>query len=538
MTPKALLSHLAVLVLGAIIGLVLANMRTSNTLNPITEVTEEKESTNNQSPPIPIEDKDEVVQEEVVDKDTIIPITAINEPESIEPKIISPQEAINITEEGQSDQCFGDEKQFSTQLTLFSEEIEKKNLWYDYEHPEKFQDNSGIFHRVVSFVKSRCNNFDYPGQDQRGIKVPKWYAERGQLMVIKNQEEGLKRRDLIQPGMVMFFGKSGEVYNDLTLTRVSSDGIDKVISHIGVVTEVRKDEQGKVKGYVMLHGRGDGKIAQRTHYHSLQPAGLGMPPLGNYNQQWVAIADIRTPRTDLVQQEKPTVRDELPQNPDEADEVVDNLPTEDEFSCLGVNFAKSFKKIAKQLESQKIPYKQAKHSDCSGMVFRVCSEVTNQTQGTCQNDFILPCETGYKDSRSLARWYYENKNLVVVTDPQNMGDLIQVGSVMFYGGWGKKYDRNVSIYDLEINGRGISHVGVVVDVKKKNGKVVEYDLFHGHGKPGTPADITKPMKGRTSIAQIHTDDRKAFSYHGQQWVAIAPHILTINSINLESPPSP
>jgi len=68
------------------------------------------------------------------------------------------------------------------------------------------------------------------------------------------------------------------------------------IQHIGIVTEVKKDAQGHVEGYVLFHGRTHGKIASRTHYHNVKPARLELPPPGNWNQQLVAIGYVFTPK--------------------------------------------------------------------------------------------------------------------------------------------------------------------------------------------------------------------------------------------------
>ena len=49
--------------------------------------------------------------------------------------------------------CFKKEEDFSLQLTLFAEDMERQKLEYDNQNPSRLQDCSGIFHRVVKFVK-------------------------------------------------------------------------------------------------------------------------------------------------------------------------------------------------------------------------------------------------------------------------------------------------------------------------------------------------------------------------------------------------
>ena len=103
--------------------------------------------------------------------------------------------------------------------------------------------------------------------------------------------DAVAQRNLIRPGAVMFFGRSGKKYNDLNVENLTGG----IIFHIGVVTEVTKDDNGDVTGYVMFHGRRPGKAAERSHYHQIAPPRAGFPPLGNWNQQWVGIAYIMTP---------------------------------------------------------------------------------------------------------------------------------------------------------------------------------------------------------------------------------------------------
>jgi hypothetical protein len=172
--------------------------------------------------------------------------------------------------------------------------MEAKKLMYDRENPARLQDCSGIFHQTVNFVKSKCDNAAYPdpavARDSRSLA--KWYSDQKNLVII---DDPVKRANLIKPGSVMFFGSSGKQYpNNLTVAQLASYN-PKGVEHIGVVTKVEKDEQGNVVGYEMFHGRRPGVHAQRSFYHNIKPPRLGYPVLGNWNQQWLAVANIMTP---------------------------------------------------------------------------------------------------------------------------------------------------------------------------------------------------------------------------------------------------
>jgi len=186
--------------------------------------------------------------------------------------------------------CYTGDVQISKELTLFAENTENDKLMYDNKNPEKLQDCSGIFHRVVQHVKGSCNSYKYPepkeARDSRSLA--KWFHTNKNFNIVN---DAVAQRNLIRPGAVMFFGRSGQKYNSLNIDNLTTD----IIFHIGVVTEVTKDENGDVTGYVMFHGRRPGKHAQRSHYHKIAPPRAGYPPLGNWNQQWVGIAYIMTP---------------------------------------------------------------------------------------------------------------------------------------------------------------------------------------------------------------------------------------------------
>ncbi|MCI5220384.1 MAG: hypothetical protein D3914_14630 [Candidatus Electrothrix sp. LOE2] len=123
----------------------------------------------------------------------------------------------------------------------------------------------------------------------------------------------------------------------------------------------------------------------------------------------------------------------------------------------------------------------------------------------------------YRDSRDLARWYYERGQLQLIENAEESTELLKPGAVLFFGRNGSEY-RDFSVDDLLTPRKGIAHLGVVVKVHKNdNGQVVHYELFHGHGRKGeTPASITDWHK-RTPTRT----DYPPFGNGRQQWVAIA-----------------
>lgn len=148
------------------------------------------------------------------------------------------------------------------------------------------------------------------------------------------------------------------------------------------------------------------------------------------------------------------------------------------------------------LEAQSIRYGVGPLSDCSGIVHRVLMGIKKW-----QPEYAYPQPHRYRDSRDLARWYYERGQLILIRNALAQSDLIRPGMVLFFGHNGVMY-KNASVRTLFSPQRGIDHVGVVVRVYKDNaGKVTGYELFHGHGRRGrTKASITKWHKRKPTRA--------------------------------------
>lgn len=206
-----------------------------------------------------------------------------------------------------------------------------------------------------------------------------------------------------------------------------------------------------------------------------------------------------------------------------------------DLSCMNPNFdfEDYIVQVAKQLESQKLPYTSRPSSgpdnflDCSGIFTRVIRQV-KEKMSPCAT-FIFP-GTAQRSSRSFAEWYAKKGNIIMIQgNPKEYGKDIKPGAVLFYGRRNKQY-RKVTVNTLATE---VNHVGVVTAVEKDatSGKVTNYFLFHGHGRPirfdehgrqipgtGTPADITN----------YHTwkSDHLAYANYDEQLLAIAPSILT------------
>lgn len=175
---------------------------------------------------------------------------------------------------------------FADELNDLANYMEHNPLWYST-LPNSLKDCSGVFHRLLSIIKTKYPDCIGPeiteARDSRSIA--RWYQANNSFHVIHN---AMEQRHLIRPGAVLFFGAPGKYYRSSTLSQMNT--LDGVIRHIGVVTEVYKDDEGNVTGYVMMHGRRPGVFAQRTYKHKITPPRPGYPVLGNWNQQLVGLA--------------------------------------------------------------------------------------------------------------------------------------------------------------------------------------------------------------------------------------------------------
>lgn len=179
----------------------------------------------------------------------------------------------------------------SMYLDSVARALESQKIMYNSQSPEQLGDASGIFFRMVNAMKDVCpdNLYPDPATSRDRPAITRWYDDNNNLALV---QDPMASRNWIKVGSVMFFGEAGKQYTNATIDDLARRG---GIVHMGVVTEVRKDKNGDVENYVLMHSRGPGKIAERSHYHNINPPRLGYPVLGNWNQQWLAIANIATP---------------------------------------------------------------------------------------------------------------------------------------------------------------------------------------------------------------------------------------------------
>jgi hypothetical protein len=174
-----------------------------------------------------------------------------------------------------------------------------------------------------------------------------------------------------------------------------------------------------------------------------------------------------------------------------------------------VNLDETITEIAADLESQKLLYNSKPFTDCSGIFHRVLREIKKKCP-----DYDVPDAEQYRDTRELARWYFNQGELIVIEDPFAAADLIKPGAVLFFGYRDKKY-KNINPTAL-FGSAGIEHMGVVVDVQRdKYQRVIGYGLFHGQ-TTGKIASIT-----RFHLRTPTRPNLPPFGNWNQQWVAFA-----------------
>lgn len=151
-----------------------------------------------------------------------------------------------------------------------------------------------------------------------------------------------------------------------------------------------------------------------------------------------------------------------------------------------------------------------KLADCSGIFHRTAKHLKTRC-----DQYIYPDFKKARDSRSLAKWYYDHNNLIIVNDLTNQADYIQPGSVMFFG-YPYKAVPNPTIKVLTTRGEGIMHIGVVTAVKRNAaGKVEKYTMLHGR----STGKIAGPF-----LVNETSDKGPKFGHWGQPLLAIAPFI--------------
>ena len=161
--------------------------------------------------------------------------------------------------------------------------------------------------------------------------------------------------------------------------------------------------------------------------------------------------------------------------------------------------------VTQEIQNKKILYSQsAVKADCSGIFHRVLDGLSQQC--SC---FSRPDYQHHRSTRQLANWYHQQGKLHRIDDALTAQHLIRVGMIMFYGQSNKVY-KKVPLADFFKSGKGITHMGIVVDVKRNSkGEVEFYSLFHGRST-GKLAKTTK-----------YHNRKMKYGNGKQRWIAYA-----------------
>lgn len=192
-----------------------------------------------------------------------------------------------------------DEERLSVILDLIAQDLEAQKLAYV---SDLGQDCSGIYHKIKDQLQRKMSElgdkskYHYPtyAEDRDSRAVAKWYHSNNNLYIVR---DALADGNKIRPGTVMFYGQTDKQYNNPSIDELTTRGVG--IMHIAVVTKVETDDAGKVTKYTIMHGRNTKYTASRTGGNcdcggstAKQHAKF---PFGNWNQPWVAMANIETP---------------------------------------------------------------------------------------------------------------------------------------------------------------------------------------------------------------------------------------------------
>lgn len=162
--------------------------------------------------------------------------------------------------------------------------------------------------------------------------------------------------------------------------------------------------------------------------------------------------------------------------------------------------------VAKQLESQQLPY--SRHGpdlqDCSGIFHRIL----NGVRASCRH-FEGPESASSRTTSGIAGWYAAEDRLVLVKKARKQDQLIQPGTVLFFGEQNKTYGSLSQKKTVD----KISHLGIVVSVKRNpDNSVAHYKLFHGR-RSGRNASVTHHSRSPSNKKD------PPLGNGSQQWIA-------------------
>ena len=220
---------------------------------------------------------------------------------------VSPKPATPANSSGGLATRTASDNKLTTALEIIARNLEAKNLAYV---SSLGQDCSGIFHQIKDSVQVHIpamadhSKYIYPTfrDDRSSRQVADWYYRHNNLLIV---QDAMAERNMIRPGSVMFYGRTDEKYTNLNIELLTNpgnfnhDGTKGKIMHVAVVTSVEKDDAGNVMKYTIMHGRNSKYNASRSSGNYDGPGydkTFAKFPFGNWNQQWVAMAYIETPK--------------------------------------------------------------------------------------------------------------------------------------------------------------------------------------------------------------------------------------------------
>lgn len=218
--------------------------------------------------------------------------------------------------------------------------------------------------------------------------------------------------------------------------------------------------------------------------------------------------------------------------------------------------------IVSALEAQKIPYNRSapqEWRDCSGNFLRLSSAVAAACPDA-ESELTAPAgvrpyvkggnnvvqfNVPYRSSRAVAKWYADRGRLTpiyyddapsVADVPQDLLDhrnLIRPGAVVWFS-----RGRPVSTLGLEqlfaapSTPNNINHMATVTEVTRDpNGNVIQYKMYHGHGKEakGTPASVTTKQYFEFPASMSRSGPYPPLGYWSQRIVAVGTLLPPVTS---------
>jgi hypothetical protein len=174
-------------------------------------------------------------------------------------------------EDGPDELCDDGEASYEAVVRDVAERLDARNIPY---RRGGLTDCSGMMHRVLRTVAGRCGNVVRPSlkRARRAKDLARWYDRQGRLTRVDSPED---IDAALTVGSVVFFLAPG----------ARSGGLDRV-HHIGMVTDIQRDNAGRIQSYAMFHGRRPGFSAGITRWHGRDRT----PSLGNGAERMVAVA--------------------------------------------------------------------------------------------------------------------------------------------------------------------------------------------------------------------------------------------------------